>query len=154
MIDTIAFIIFLIISFSGSYLLLRFIYGDKDPRKWKSVLYPKENIDENKDKNGIPSKNSGIFKIIVPLIVTFVFAILYNNIFENRLSNYIKFGVGSVMTNIIISALYCIYYKKDLLSEFGSYAAATVALVTLIIPFIIYYILITFVISGFSKPFI
>ena len=46
----------LILSFAGAYSLLVYIYGDKNPKKWKSILFSKT---DNFKNVFLPNKGKG-----------------------------------------------------------------------------------------------
>jgi hypothetical protein len=64
----ITFVIALLIALLCAYLLLRYLYGNRDPREWKSLLFTEKDtyrtmIFPNKGKGKPKEANNSVLKI-------------------------------------------------------------------------------------------
>lgn len=103
------------------------------------------------------TKRKRLGVIVIPLVVSFVCAIGYRTISNLSFNVYFLWGLTSVLVNTTISFLYAFVNKERrtevIKSYYGSYPITIVVLLTLIIPYSTYFILVSIVVSGFKFPF-
>lgn len=90
-------------------------------------------------------KNSAVI-IAIPLAVSFIFAAMRNFLASPTFFSIVVFGVGSVLANLIFAFLYLFHYRKDYVKKVNSKITFVFNVMTLMIPFAIFYAL-------FSLPF-
>ena len=164
----IALIVAFLIPLYFGYLLMTYIYGEKDPRKWKSLLFTEKDTDrtiltpnQGKDKPNNEAmvdtevearKKKNKFFLLASLCIPLLCAVLYR-IFPATLKNYIFFGAVSVTINMF---LYFYLAFKNRLKIGDEFYDNTFILIggglTLIIPYSIFYILFSVILSGFRFP--
>ena len=94
--------------------------------------------------------------IYLPFVVSFLFVLGFRFISRRSFISYSLYGLISSLTNTTILFLYIFMNKKNrnhVVQHYGNYTIAITAHLTVIVPFIIYFILISIIISGFRFPF-
>jgi len=136
----------LIVIFSGFYYMLYYIATNKYIKEYKrsKVSFLGQTF----------SKKQKIIIIGIPLCTATVFAILYKNISEQKFIDFIKYGLASVVPNLIFIFILFYIYKDKFLKELGGYySVAIFYILSLIIPFLTYFVLISLLFSGCQIPF-
>jgi hypothetical protein len=93
----------------------------------------------------LSTKNTAVI-IAIPLAVSFIFAAMRNFLASPTFPSIVVFGVGSVLTNLFFAFLYLFHYRKDYVTKVNSKITLVFNIMTLVIPFAIFYAL-------FSLPF-
>jgi len=100
------------------------------------------------------SKKQKKFIIIAPLCVSLVFVIVYNKLSEQSFLDFIKYGLASVIPNLIFISFIFYADRDKLLKEVGgNYSIVIVYLLSLIIPFFIFFVVIALIFAGGQIPF-
>ncbi len=97
-------------------------------------------------------KKQNIIFLCILLFSSFLFALSYK-LFFSTLKVFILLGSLSVLTNLIVCFYYCLEYRNNLAEEYKKNINLIVSILTLIIPFSIFYILFALLIFGFNVPF-
>jgi F0F1-type ATP synthase assembly protein I len=100
------------------------------------------------------SKKQKQFIIIVPLCISLVFVILYYELSEQSLIDFITYGLISTIPNLILISIFYYINRDKLIRELGgNYLIVNVYLLSLIIPFFIYFVIISLFFFSFQIPF-
>ncbi len=148
MTDILLYILVLVSIIIGFYLsraLSKHIYG-KD--------YNKQKISPISNQLKIFSKTQRMIIIGIPICVALVCAILFRLISNNKISDFIFFGSISVIVNLILIFFLILMYKEKFIKPLGGYSIAITYIFTLLVPFTIYYILLSLILSRFKMPFV
>ena len=82
------------------------------------------------------------------------FVILYYAISEQKLLDFIKYGFASAVSSIIVISIYCYINRDKFLKQSEvSYLIVALYILSLIIPYSIYFVFISFILSDFKIPF-
>ena len=99
------------------------------------------------------SKKQTLTIIFIPITVALISVCVYQFYTLHSLKEYIFLGGVSVIINLIFTSLVTFINKDEVLKTYGSRTVAITSIVTLIIPFFTYYVLLSFIFSGFQFPF-
>ena len=100
------------------------------------------------------SKKQKQFIIIAPLCISLIFVILYFEFSEQNVLDFVKYGLISTLPNLILISLFYYVNRDKLLKGLGgNYLIINVYLLSLIIPFFIYFVIIALIFAGFQIPF-
>ena len=154
-------IFFMVIFIAGclfiSYILVSRLYGDKDPRKWKSILFSKNDTSDNilsqNKRDGNKSVNKNKVFLFVLLLFPLVGAIIYKN-FPATFVNFIIIGLISACINILFYFYFT--FKNKIKTEDVFYDNNIIHIIgglTLVFPSFILFTLFSLLLSGFKVPF-
>jgi len=151
------FTLFLIICFALAYFLLVYIYGEKDPRRWKSILVSKndtsDNIFSQNKRDGNKSVNKNKVFLFVSLLFPLVGAIIYKN-FPATFVNFLIIGLISACINILFYFYFTFKNKAKTGDDFyDNNIILIIGGLTLVIPNFILFTLFSLLLSGFKIPF-
>jgi|GEM_PF-5092648 len=99
------------------------------------------------------SKKQTLTIIFIPIIVALFSVCIYQFNTLHSLKAYIFFGGISVIINLIFTSCITFINREEYLKTYGSSTVAITSILTLIIPFFTYFILLSFIFSGFKFPF-
>ena len=97
-------------------------------------------------------KKQNLLFLSLPFISIFLFALCYK-LFFSTLKFFILFGLLSVLTNMIIFFFYYFKNRRKLAEENIDNLSFIVKILTLIVPFLMLYIVTTVLMSGINIPF-
>ncbi len=144
-ITLISIIIVVIATTIGGYLghLLKKYFFGKDYKKAETPL------------NQIFSKKLNILIFaVIPIFIAILYVILYQRLPEKMFIDFIIYGFASAISNLIFMFIIFYFFKEEFLTQLGgNYMIAIVYFITLIIPFFIYFVLVSLVFSGWQVPF-
>jgi O-antigen/teichoic acid export membrane protein len=92
----------------------------------------------------------------IPFVVSLLFVLGFRFISSRSFISYSIYGFISSLTNTSMVFLYIFLnkkYRKQEIQFYNSYIIAIFVHLTLIVPFLIYFILVSIIISGFRFPF-
>ncbi len=142
------YIIILIINIIYAYIAYRVVKYIKNKYWPDLVLKADSPIDQ------AFSKKQKLLIIGIPLFIAAFFVILYKNLSEQKFIDFVEYGFASVVPNFIFIFILFYIYKDKFLKELGgNYSVAIVYILTLVIPFFIYFVLISLLFSGWQIPF-
>ena len=100
------------------------------------------------------SKKQKLIFVIITFCIALVFVILYYKLSEHKFLNYITYGLISIIANLIYIFI-IFYFNKDKFIKAlgGTYSIAIVYIFTLIVPFSIYFVIGSLILSGNQIPF-
>ena len=111
-----------------------------------------KDMSEQSDQKKL-SKVQRLLLILIPIGISLIFVIIYQVTTSHALKDYIYFGSISVIVNLAFIFILVFLNIDDFLEAYGGYAGVIIGNLTLIIPFFIYYIMISLVLAGFRFPF-
>ncbi len=111
----------------------------------------------NSSKLRVPTKIERLLIIFIPFAVSFIAALSYKAVATNNFNSFISYGLISVLANMIVSFSYIFLINKNRASMIesvgGNSFVAIFCMLTLIIPYSIFYFLAASLVSGFRIPF-
>ena len=144
---------FLVVAIIG---LLALLMGFYLSRLAKRKLFDKE-FDKLKDGSFLGqalSKKQKKFIVIAPLSISLVFVILYFELSAQTFVDFVKYGLISIIPNLLVTTVIFYLDIERMLNEVGgSYLIIFVYILSLIIPFFTYFVLIAVLFAGFQVPF-
>ena len=99
------------------------------------------------------SKKQRLTILFVPITVAVIAVCAYQFSTSHSLKEYVLFGAVSVFINLIFIFSLVFLNKDEFLKAYGNYVVIISSNLTLIIPFSTYYVLLSFIFSGFQFPF-
>lgn len=108
------------------------------------------------DSSGPLTTSEKIGVVCLPFVVSFLFILGFRFISSRNFISYSLYGLASSLTNTTILFLFVFLNKKNrdnVVQQFGKYTIAVIVYLTVIVPFVIFFILISIIISGFRFPF-
>lgn len=108
------------------------------------------NLDLIPHQNNIAYKKRGMLILCVPLITSFVGAIGYK--VADNLQAFMLIGLSVVLMNIGLSFIYAQSNRDKIGDWAANHFTFAVSIITLSIPYTIFYLLIVFALSGFRWP--
>ncbi len=153
------------------FLILKGLYS-KNGKKCLSIMFTKNgcNKEKNKKNKGTifvypPMETSKSTKssryqrmiiIFIPITTALICTLLYRHFSSCTFKNYILFAIVSVVINLIMISSITFFkkeYREKAIKTHGNYFVVTITLLTLAIPFCLYFIILSVLLSGFTFPF-
>ena len=144
---------FLVVAIIG---LLALLMGFYLSRLAKRKLFDKEfgMLKDGSFLGQALSKKQKKFIVIAPLSISLVFVILYFELSAQTFVDFVKYGLISIIPNLLVTTVIFYLDIERMLNEVGgSYLIIFVYILSLIIPFFTYFVLIAVLFAGFQVPF-
>lgn len=99
------------------------------------------------------SKKHGLVLLFVPITIAIIAVCVYQFSTSHSLKEYVLLGAVSVFANLIFIFSFVFLNKDEYLKKYENYSVMVVTVLTLIIPFFTFYLMFSFLFSGFRFPF-